>query len=121
AEYLSQQFFPEMLNAVLSHNVSDSSNERVVIMAHPKNEWTPLAASTGWDGGEPEVERNMETLFPYLTLAMKLRGTTVAAIGHQFARTAFLSLGAISLLLAGGIYMNYRSVSKEMKLARMKS
>src|SRR5438067_205477 len=123
AEYLNRQFFPEMLNAVLNHNVSESGNDKnhAVMMVHPKNEWSPLAASAGWDGGEPEVERNMEVMFPGLTLAMKVRGTTVAAIGHHFARTAFLILGGLSLLLAGGIYMNYRSVSKEMKLARLKS
>ena len=123
AEYLDYQFFPEMLNAVLNRNISDSPNDknRAVMMVHPRGEWTPLAASAGWDGGEPEVERNMDVLFPGLTLAMKLRGTTVATIGHNFARIGFLVLGAVSLLLAGGIYLNYRSVSKEMKLARLKS
>jgi signal transduction histidine kinase len=123
AEYLDNQFFPEMLNAVLNRNLNDSANDknRAVMMVHPKNEWSPLAASAGWDGGEPEIERNMEVLFPGLTLAMKLRGTTVAAIGHHFARIGFLVLGGVSLLLAGGIYLNYHSVSKEMKLARLKS
>jgi signal transduction histidine kinase len=90
-------------------------------MVHPKGEPIPLAASVGWDGGVPEVERNMEAVFPGMTLAIKLRGTTLEAIGQHFVRTSFLGLGALSLILAGGIVLTYRNVSKEMALARLKS
>jgi len=58
---------------------------------------------------------------PGFTLAIKLRGTTLEAIGQHFVRTSFLALGALSLLLAGGIVLTYRNVSKEMALARLKS
>src|SRR6516165_12495688 len=84
-------------------------------------ESTPIAASAGWDGGEPEVERNLEGAFPHLTLAMKMRGTTLAAIGKHFALTSYGILGVLSLLLAGGLALTYRSVSKEIELARVKS
>jgi signal transduction histidine kinase len=80
-----------------------------------------MAASVGWDGGLPEVERNMEGAFPGLALAIKLRGTTLEAIGQRFVRTSFLILGGLSLLLAGGLVLTYRNVSKEMALARVKS
>jgi signal transduction histidine kinase len=69
----------------------------------------------------PEVERNMEAVFPGLTLAIKLKGTTVEALGQRFVRTSFLVLGGLSLLLAGGIFLTYRNVTKEMALARLKS
>jgi signal transduction histidine kinase len=52
---------------------------------------------------------------------MKLRGTTLAAIGKHFMHTSFLTLGGLSFLLAGGIFLTYRNVSKEMALARLKS
>jgi signal transduction histidine kinase len=80
-----------------------------------------MVASAGWDGGEPEVERNLEGAFPGLTLAIKLRGTTLAALGQHFVHTSFLILGAISLLLTGGIVMTHRNISREMALARLKS
>jgi signal transduction histidine kinase len=54
-------------------------------------------------------------------LAMKLRGTTIEAIGQQFARTSFITLAALSLILASGLAWTYRNVSKEMALARLKS
>jgi signal transduction histidine kinase len=56
-----------------------------------------------------------------LYLGMKLRGTTLAAMGQRFMRSSFLILGGLSLLLAGGILLTYRNVSKEMALARLKS
>ena len=90
-------------------------------MIHPKGESDPLVTSQGWDGGPPEVERNMEAAFPGLTLAIKLKGTTLEALGHRFVRTSFLILGGLSLFLGGGILLTYRSVSKEMALARLKS
>jgi signal transduction histidine kinase len=121
AEYLRDQFFPEMLDTLLSHQEERGEKNHVVMMVHPRHESAPLAASAGWDGGEPEVERNMEGAFPGLTLAIKLPGTTLAATGQRFVRTSFLVLGAISLLLTGGIVMTHRNISREMALARLKS
>jgi len=123
AEYLRDRFFPEMLETVMAHNISDAEGEKshAVIMIHPKMEPTPLAASVGWDGGEPEVERSMENVFPGLALAIKMRGTTLKAISDKFVRTAFLVLGGLSVLLVFGLGLTYRNVSKEIALARLKS
>jgi signal transduction histidine kinase len=123
AEYLHDKFFPEMLDDVITRNVSDAQTDRnhAVMMLRGKYESTALAQSSGWDGGAPEEERNLEGAFPGLTLAIKLRGTTLAAIGERFARISFLTLAALSLVLAGGIALTYRNVTKEMALARLKS
>jgi signal transduction histidine kinase len=121
AEYLRDQFFPEMLDTLLSHQEERGEKNHVVMMVHPKHESTPLVASAGWDGGEPEVERNLEGAFPNLTLAIKLPGTTLAALGQRFVHTSFLILGVISLLLTGGIVMTHRNISREMALAKLKS
>ena len=46
-----------------------------------------VAASKGWDGGMPELERKLEedvSAFPSLILAIKLRGTTIAALSRQY-------------------------------------
>jgi signal transduction histidine kinase len=123
ADYLRDHFFPEMLDTVMNRNLSESRNEKnpAVIMIHPKSESTPLAASAGWDGGMPEVERKLEGAFPGLTLAIKLRGTTLEAMGQRFVRTSFLILGGLTVVLAGGIVLAHRNVAKEMALARLKS
>jgi signal transduction histidine kinase len=121
AEYLSDRFFPEMLETLLSHQEEKGERNHVVMMVHPRHESAPLAASVGWDGGDPEVERNLEGAFPGLTLAIKLHGTTLAALGQHFVHTSFLILGAISLLLTGGIVMTHRNISREMALAKLKS
>jgi signal transduction histidine kinase len=121
AEYLRDRFFPEMLDTILSHQNEKGDRNHVVMMLRAKHETTPLVTSVGWDGGEPEVERNLEGAFPGLSLGIKLRGTTLAAMGQHFVHTSFLILGAISLLLTGGIVMTHRNISREMALARLKS
>jgi len=121
-DYLHDQFFPQTLDQVMSRNVAEAQTDKnAVIMVRPKSDSTPFASGTGWDGGEAEVERNMDAVFPGLVLGMKLRGTTLAAMGQHFVRISFLILGGLSFLLAGGIFLTYRNVSKEMALARLKS
>jgi signal transduction histidine kinase len=121
-EFLHDQFLPQTLDEVMSRNVAEAQTDKnAVIMVRPKSDSTPLAYCTGWDGGEAEVERAMEGPFQGLILGIKLRGTTLAALGQHFMHTSFLTLGALSLLLAGGIFVTYRNVSKEMALARLKS
>ncbi len=121
AEYLHNQFFPEMLNALLSHQEEEGEKNHVALMLHARDDWAPIAASAGWDGGEPEVERKLEGAFPGLTLAIKLPGTTLAAMEQHFVRQSFIVLTAISLLLAGGIFLTHRNISREMALAKLKS
>jgi signal transduction histidine kinase len=121
AEYLRDQFFPETLEEMISRNATDSQTGHAVMMLRGKYDTAALAQSSGWDGGTPEVERNLEGAFPGLALAIKLRGTTLAAIGERFARISYLTLAALSLVLAAGIVLTYRNVSKEMALARLKS
>ena len=122
ADYLRDQFFPQALDEVMSRNVAEAQTDKnAVIMIRGKGDSIPLARGNGWDGGEAEVERTMEGAFPGLVLGMKLRGTTLAALGQHFMHTSFLILGGLSFLLAGGIFLTYRNVSKEMALARLKS
>jgi signal transduction histidine kinase len=123
ADYIQDKFLPEMLDAVLSRNAAEGGSEKnpPVMMVHRKSETTVLAASAGWDGGMPEVERNMEGAFPQLTMAIKLHGTTLATLGQHFVRTSFLILGTLTLLLGCGIALTHRNVAKEMALARLKS
>ena len=123
ADYIRDKFFPQILGEVVSQNTAESGGEKnhTAVMVHVKSDSDPLAASAGWDGGTPEVERELGGFFPPLTLAMKIQGTTTAAIAQRFMRTSFLTLTVLSLLLAGGIYLTHRNVTKELALARLKS
>ncbi len=123
AEFLKAQFLPGVLNTLMEEeNASDpDSRTRCAMVLHPRKESEAVAQSVGWDGGTPEVERNLESIFSGLTLGIKFQGITVEAIGQRFLRTSYLILTGISLLLAVGIFFFYRSVSKEMELAMLKS
>jgi signal transduction histidine kinase len=52
---------------------------------------------------------------------VKYRGITIAAMGQRFLRISFLILGGLSVLLIAGIWFLYRSVSREVELAKLKA
>jgi signal transduction histidine kinase len=121
-DYLSNKFFPQALDEVLpDQNKNDTSHPIPEIMVRSSKEHTPLAASHCWDGGAPEVERSFDSVFPGLILGIKLYGTTIANISNHFVRTAFLILGALSLLMGAGMLLAYRNVARELALAKLKS
>jgi signal transduction histidine kinase len=118
---LKSSFFPQALNEVLpDQNRNDPSHPTPAITIRKEKEQTPLAASMCWNGGEPEVERSFTSVFPRLILGIRPYGTTIAEISHNVTRLAFLCLGALSLLMGGGMLFAYRSVSRELALAKLK-
>ncbi len=125
-DHFAREFLPRALDSVLHEEMRDQKGNGghpnpVVIMARLRKSNDTLAASHGWDGGKPEVERLMEMAFPGLVLAAKFRGTTVEALAGRFLRNNFLIIGGLSLLLVGGIVLTYRNVTREMALAKLKS
>jgi signal transduction histidine kinase len=123
-DYLKNTFFPQMFSEVLpnqNQDRSETSHAQPAIMVRTVKDNFPLAASLCWDGGAPEVERAFESVFPGLILGIKLHGTTIASISDHFVRTSFIILGALSLLLGGGMILTYRNVTRELALAKLKS
>ena len=122
-DYLRKSFFPSLVKDVLSSKstVLRADANLPVMMIHAPKDSTPWVASADWDGGEPEEERRFADVFPNLVFAMKYQGTTIADIGTRFLRYNYIVLGALSVLMVGGIWLTYRNVSREMTLARLKS
>ncbi|HZD49103.1 MAG TPA: HAMP domain-containing sensor histidine kinase [Silvibacterium sp.] len=121
-DYLKNKFFPAALNEVMpDQNQGDSMHPRTAIMVRTDKEDVPLAASASWDGGKAEVERPFQDVFSDLILGIKLRGTTIADVSARFLRTHFLILAALSLLMGAGMFFTYRSVARELALAKLKS
>jgi len=124
--YLKQTFFPEMLDELITQKLIEDKGERLAMMVYPWDyegwpEGKALAASAGWGKGKPEVSRNLDDVFHGLALGIKFQDTTVEAIGRRLVLQSFLILGVLSVLLVGGLALVYRSVSKEVALARLKS
>ncbi len=131
-EYLKGEFFPEMLESLIAYKLGEDGGNRLAMVVYPsmsedEGGWgsgygiQPLAASAGWTEGKPEVTRNLADVFSGLTLGIKVQGTTVEAIGRGWVKRSLITLGVLSLLLVGGLALTYRSVSKEVALARLKS
>src|SRR6202021_3713952 len=91
-----------------------------VMMIHPSKDPAPWVSSANWDGGNPEADRSFELVFPGLSVAIKYQGTTVADIGSKFLRYNYIVLAALSVLMAGGIWLTYRNVSRELTLGEGK-
>ncbi|HKR84551.1 MAG TPA: HAMP domain-containing sensor histidine kinase, partial [Terriglobales bacterium] len=122
-EFLDQ-FLPASLNAILSENGADTKHDphpTPAVMLHFSKDHAPLAASSAWDGGEPEMERKLEGAFPELVMGIRYPGTTIKAINQHFLRSSYVILGTLSLLLIAGLFFTYRSVTNTMELAKLKS
>jgi len=124
--YLKNDFLPNALNAIMSENGSAPRNDphpQTAVMLHLAKESAPFAASSGWDGGPAEVELTIATPSPFATttLAIRYPGTTIKAINERFLRTSYIVLGSLSVLLIAGLFFTYRSVTKAMELAKLKS
>jgi len=80
-----------------------------------------LAASAGWAKGQPERSRDLDDVFRGLSLGIKYQATSVDELSRGWIQRNLLVLGALSVLLVGGLALTYRSVGKEVELARLKS
>ncbi|MEO8436132.1 MAG: HAMP domain-containing sensor histidine kinase [Pyrinomonadaceae bacterium] len=125
-KYLKQTFFPEMLEELIAQKLTEDKGERLAMVIYPMDYEggqvdKPIAASAGWTKGKPEVSRKLDDVFRGLALGIKFQGTSAEAIGHRWVVQSFLILGALSVMMIGGLVLTYRSVSKEMALAHLKS
>jgi signal transduction histidine kinase len=124
--YLKQTFFPGILDELLAEKTKEVSGNQLAMVVYPTNyDGDPadkmLARTAGWDGGKAEVTRNLDDVFRGLAMGIKFQGTTAHEIADRFAQQSLLILGGLSLLMIGGLFLAYRSVSKEVALARLKS
>jgi signal transduction histidine kinase len=124
--YLKQTFFPGMLEESVATKLNDQGGNPLAMMIYPADmdmvhELKPLAASSGWGEGKPEVARKLDDVFRGLTLGIKYQGTSVEALGQTWVHRSFLILACLSLLIIGGLVLTKHIVSKEMALARLKS
>src|ERR1700751_1686886 len=122
-EYLRTTFFPAVMTDVLTskNSVLPSDANPPAMMVRPLKSYTPWITSASWDGGKPEMERPLGDIFQGMVFGIKYPGTTIDEIGAKFLRYNYFVLAALSLVMAGGVFLTYRNISREMKLARLKS
>jgi signal transduction histidine kinase len=145
-EYLKQTFFPELLQELTSQKflndpeepsaqgfheltadeVGDHPDQRIAMMIYPADALKsepdrPMVTTAGWGSGKPEVSYKLDDPFRGLALGIKFQGTTAEAIGRRWVWQSFLILGVLSVLMIGGLVLTYRSVNKQVALARLKS
>ncbi|HEU4711694.1 MAG TPA: HAMP domain-containing sensor histidine kinase [Pyrinomonadaceae bacterium] len=146
SEYLKNTFFPELLaeftspkfdendgsygspafHELTQQEISEDKERRLALKVYPaeaqKSEPDrPLAVSAGWGNGKPEVTQMLDDPFRGLAMGIKFQGTTAEAIGRRFVRESMIILGVLSVLMIGGLVLTYRSVNKQVALARLKS
>ena len=124
--YLKNTFFPDLLKEIVDSKATDQSGNQIAIMIYPtdyeaRGEVRPLAVSTGWGEGKPEVARKFDDVFGGLSLGIKFQGTSVKQIGESWMHRNFLILGILSALIIAGLVLTKHVVSKEMALAKLKS
>jgi signal transduction histidine kinase len=125
SDYLRKTFLPAMMKDVLisKSGLKANADNPPVMMIRPSisMDEEPWVTSGNWDGSKPEAERPFQWFLQQLTIAIKYQGITVAQIGNRILRYDFIILGALSVLMIGGVWLTYRNISREMNLARLKS
>jgi len=124
--YLQKTFFPELLEELVAQKTTEDRGNKLALVVYPSDDEggdidAPFAASSGWTKGNPEVTRKLDEVFHGLSLGIKFQGTTVHALSEVWMHRSLLMLGLLSLMMAAGLYLAYRGVSREMALARLKS
>jgi signal transduction histidine kinase len=124
--YLKQTFFPGMLEELVTQKLTEQGGNPLAMMVYPADmdmghDAKPLAASSGWGEGKPEVSRKLDDVFRGLALGIKYQGTSVEALGQTWVHRSFLILGCLSVMIIGGLVLTRHVVNKEMALARLKS
>jgi signal transduction histidine kinase len=125
--YLKQSFLPQMFQESVSEQSAEQGRNPIALVAYPAEMESgygglkPLAASSGWGEGKPEVTRKLEDLFRGLALGIRYQGTSVKELGQTWVHRSFLILGILSLMIVGGLLLTDRIVSKEMALAKLKA
>ncbi len=124
--YLKQTFFPEQLEEAIAHKMSDQGGNPLAISLFPADmesghEMKPIAITSGWGEGKPEVGRKLDDVFRGLALGVKFQGTSVQELGQTWMHRSFLILGILSLMIIGGLVLTKHMVSKEMALAKLKA
>jgi signal transduction histidine kinase len=122
-EYLRSTFFPTVMTDVLTSksSVLRADASPPAMMVRPLRSSIPWVTSSSWDGGKSEMERPLGDIFQGLVLAIKYPGTTIDEMGAKFLRYNYFILAALSLVMAGGVFLTYRNIFREMNLARLKS
>ncbi len=133
AEFTSQKFGPGQsgqasltFHELTPYEVNENRDQRLAVKVYPADAQKSepdraLATSPGWGGGKPEVSQMLDDPFRGLAMGIKFQGTTAEAIGNRFVRESMLILGVLSVLMIGGLVLTYRSVNKQVALARLKS
>lgn len=141
--YLKEKFFPQFLEEMTSQSFTNDPeqlheqgfselmpqehpDQKLAMMVYPADVLKaepdrPLATSPGWGSGKPEVTYKLDDPFRGLALGIKFQGTTAEAISRRWVWQSFLILGVLSVLMIGGLVLTYRSVNKQVALARLKS
>jgi signal transduction histidine kinase len=114
------------MEELVNEKMSDQGGNPLAMMVYPAemdmgHEGKPLAATSGWGDGKPEVSRNFDGVFRSLALGIRYQGTSVKELGQTWVHRSFLILGILSLMIIGGLVLTKHIVSKEMALARLKS
>lgn len=124
--YLKQNLFPNLLKESVSDKAADEGGTPIAMIVYPieVDSWSdvkPLAVTSGWGEGKPEVMRKLDDPFRGLAIGVKFQGTSVEQLGEKWVHRSFMILGILSLLTLGGLVLTKHMVSKEMAVAKLKS
>ena len=116
-----------MLDELITQKLTEEKGERLAMMVYPVGARGRGMRTSRWSlrpagaKGSPRSHANWTMFSAGWRWASSSRAPAWMRSVGAGCMQSFLILGALSLLMIGGLVLTYRSVSKEMALARLKS
>lgn len=107
------------VRTVLAQKITEGAGDEFVLAVFRRGSPAPVFA-TG--DGEPQRYRQRGLwLFPHLSLAVQLKGTTIEDLVRSRFHRNLVLIVILDVVLLAGAWLVYRTLRREMELVRLKS
>ncbi len=120
-DYMQKVVFPTAYRKV---PVSESENplkDISIVYVRDRETGEVVWTSEPYEGKEYDSRKPFDGAVFFGTLYVKLKGKSIDAIAGEFLYQNLAVAGVMAVVLCGGLFFTWRSVNREIELARLKS
>jgi two-component system, OmpR family, phosphate regulon sensor histidine kinase PhoR len=111
---------PAFVNAVLARRLQDAAGNDFILAVFRGEQREPVFSTSAVPKAQIPLRKGL-WLLPGYTLAIRPQGTTLEELAHGRTQKNLFFIALLDVVLIAGVIVVYRSVRREMELARLKS
>lgn len=122
-KYLQETLFNEAFRKVQAAEPENSPFDYTVLGIRDRETgdliWTSEPTSAKWDA--KDARKSFDYVMLFHVMVAKMKGMTIDEMAHEFMMRNLLLVLGLAVVMFGGLFFTWRSVNREMELARLKS